>query len=295
MIYLTYLASEDGAPVWNYAHPRIPDYIIEHIAGKDHSLIVNFITAVSMFGYDTLGSRLQVVEFENVKMTYRYITLDGRKLLAVAVVDLDDNPKLVWKIFDELIKKHKSEILEITPGDKLMLEKDTVDRVSMTLTREFTRIIDSRVRKISILGRRDQKNLIAGLILSLIFYFVMIGVTYVLYKSYDLLNPERIALFLYLVALSNFVIPGVFTGWVNGYWKGALLNALIVALIGLSTLTAIWWQALYNSIQAALRIPTETMILGIILVEAIIGAGMGLIAAFVAWFFVETRTLVNRL
>jgi len=293
MIYLTYLAAEDGTPIWHYVHPRIPDYILNTIAGKDHILIVNFLSAISMFGYDTLGSRLQVVEFENVKMTFRYINIGNKKLLAVALIDPKDNPRLIWKLFEKLVRTYEDEILKITPSDETIPEVSTVERISLLLTREFTKIIESRVRKINVLGRRDKKNLMVALALGLLFFFLTVGATYFLYKTYELLRPEKITLFFYTIVILNFIIPGIFIGFTTGYWKGALVNGIIVALIGLLTLTIIWLDPLTRAIIAVFSLSMETIILGILLVSAIIGAAMGLIAAFVAWFFIETRTLVQ--
>lgn len=290
MIYLTYLASEEGTPIWFYVHPKIPDYILEKIAGKDHGLIVNFLSAVSMFGYDTLGGKLQIVEFEHVKMSYKYIDVNGKKLLAVALTDPMDNPKLVWKVFDEFIKKNQHHLEKIIPSEDLLLDKEVVDKTSMILNREFTKILENRVRLFKVLGKRDLRNLLVSLVLGIIFYAITIGITYWLYKSYSLQNNPT--LFFYILTFLNFIIPGVFIGWVTGYWRGALINGIIIALISILVLTAVWWAQLTAAVEALYRIGPETIMLGVLIVAGIIGGAMGLIAAFVAWFFVETRTLV---
>lgn len=290
MIYLTYLASEEGTPIWFYVHPKIPDYILEKIAGKDHGLIVNFLSAVSMFGYDTLGGKLQIVEFEHVKMSYKYIDVNGKKLLAVALTDPMDNPKLVWKVFDEFIKKNQHHLEKIIPSEDLLLDKEVVDKTSMILNREFTKILENRVRLFKVLGKRDLRNLLVSLVLGIIFYAITIGITYWLYKSYNLQNNPT--LFFYILTFLNFIIPGVFIGWVTGYWRGALINGIIIALISILVLTAVWWAQLTAAVEALYRIGPETIMLGVLIVAGIIGGAMGLIAAFVAWFFVETRTLV---
>jgi len=290
MIYLTYLASEEGTPIWFYVHPKIPDYILEKIAGKDHGLIVNFLSAVSMFGYDTLGGKLQIVEFEHVKMSYRYIDVNGKKLLAVALTDPMDNPKLVWKVFDEFIKKNQHHLEKIIPSEDLLLDKEVVDKTSMILNREFTKILENRVRLFKVLGKRDLRNLLVSLVLGIIFYAITIGITYGLYKSYNLQNNPT--LFFYILIFLNFIIPGVFIGWVTGYWRGALINGIIIALISILVLTAVWWAQLTTAVEALYHIGPETIMLGVLIVAGIIGGAMGLIAAFVAWFFVETRTLV---
>ena len=290
MIYLTYLTTEEGTPVWFFVHPKTPDYIFDKIAGKDHSLIVNFLSAVSMFGFDTLGSRLQIVEFEHVKMSYRYIDFNGQKLLAVALTDLHDNISLVWNIFDKFMKKNYEKFSEIIPSESELLEKDKVDKFTKELQEDFEKMLQNRVRKIPALGKRDFKNLLISLIVGILFYSITIVITYFSFKTYNLQNDPTT--FFYLIIVLNFIIPAIFIGWLTGFWTGALLNGAIISTVNILVLSAIWWNQLVLAVSALFHVSLAVIAIGVLIVAGIIGAAMGLLAALVAWFLVETRTLV---
>ncbi len=290
MIYLMYLASEEGTLIWHYVHPKIPDYILERVAGRDHSLMVNFLSAVSMFGYDALGSRVQIIEFEHVKMSYRYIDVDGVRILAVAITDPEDNPKLVWRVFESFLNRNKETLDKIIPGETGLIDQEEAEKASLILTRELTKTLESRVRKFEILGRRDTKNMLIGLVIGIIFYALTITTTYLLYSAYGLQND--LTRFFELIILLDFILPGIFIGWVTGYWRGALINGIIVAMLSISVLTGIWWPQLVGAVRSIFNIGMEVIVIGVMIVAGIIGAAMGLIAAFIAWFFVEIRTFV---
>jgi len=290
MIYLMYLASEEGTLIWHYVHPKIPDHILERVAGRDHSLMVNFLSAVSMFGYDALGSRVQIIEFEHVKMSYRYLNIGGMRILAVAITDPEDNPKLVWNVFDAFLNKNKEQLEKITPGETGLIDQEEAEKASLILSRELTKTLEGRVRKFEALGRRDMKNMIIGLMLGIIFYAFTITATYLMYSAYGLHND--LTKFFEIIVLLDFILPGVFIGWVTGYWRGALIDGIIVAILNISVLTGIWWLQLVGAIQSMFNIGMEVIAIGVIIVAGVIGAAMGLIAAFVAWFFVEIRTFV---
>ncbi len=292
MLHLLYLASEDGTPIWHYVHPQIPEWIINKIAGKDHSLIVSFLSAISMFGYETLGTNLQTVIFENVKMIFRYTELGGEKLLAVALADLKDNPKVVWRIVDKLLSRYRDDVIGIIPDEKRLPAEEQVNRVSLILRRDLNKMLDAKVRKIKALGARDRRNLMLSLIAGIIFYFATVGITYALHKQFNLLRPDMMTTFFYIITLLNFIVPAIFIGWITGYWRGALFNGIIIAIIGLTTLAGLWWSVLVNAAQAWLKVGMEAIIFGVIIVSGIIGGAMGLIAAFIAWILVERRTLV---
>ncbi len=290
MIYLMYLASEEGTLIWNYVHPKIPDHILERIAGRDHSLMVNFLSAVSMFGYDALGSRVQIIEFEHVKMSYRYIDLDGIRILAVAITDPEDNSKLVWSAFEDFLNKNRQYLERIVPGDAGLINQEGAEKASLILSRELTRTLERKVRKFEVLGRRDLKNMLIALVIGIVFYAISISITYVMYTSYGL-QYDLTEFFITIVFL-DFILPGAFIGWITGYWRGALINGIIVAILSLTVLTAIWWPQLLGAVLSIFNIRPEIIIVGVVIVAGVIGAAMGLIAAFVAWYFVEIRTFV---
>jgi len=288
MIYLLYLAWEDGRPIWHYIHPEVPDEMIEYIAGKDHSVITGFISALSMFSYEMLGSRIQTVILETVKITYRYVELNGHKIIAVAVTDLKDNVRVVWKIIDRFLNEQKEEILKITKP----LQSDEYEKMSLKFESFFTKILKTCQRKIEVFAYRDLKSTLYSLITGLIIYAAMVGLVFLINKEFALTATERMDELLYVIILFNFIIPGILIGYVTGYTKGALLNSLLISVLTLLTLSAFWWDFIVGLSQNLLHVSKEAVLTGIILVSIVLGGGMGLIAAVVAWFVVETRTLV---
>lgn len=285
-----YLASEEGTLIWRYVHPKIPNHILERVAGRDHSLIINFLSAVSMFGYDALGSRVQIIEFEHVKMSYRYLDIDGMKMLAVAITDPEDNPKLVWNVFEAFLNKNKEQLSKIVPGETGLIDQGEAEKASLILSRELTKTLEKRVRKFEILGYRDIKNTVTGLVIGIIFYAFTITITYLMYSIFNL--QSDLTRFFEIIILLDFILPGAFIGFITGYWRGALINGIIIAMLSTSILTVIWWPQLVGAIQSIFNISMEVIVIGVLIVSGIIGAAMGLIAALVAWFFVETRTFV---
>jgi len=288
MIYLLYIAWEDGRLIWHYIHPEIPEEIIEHIAGKDHRVISGFISALSMFSYEMLGSMIQTVTLETAKITYRYVELDGQKLIAVAVVDKEDHVKIVWKIIDEFLHAQKDEILKISKP----LEMSEYEKITLKFNSYLTKILKKRQRKPEIFAYRDKKSTLYALFTGLIIYLAMIGLVFFINREFALTAAGRIDELIYTIVLLNFIIPGIVIGYVTGYVRGALLNSLLISILTLLTLAALWWPVIVNIAQGILHISEEAVLTGIIIVSIVLGGGMGLIAATIAWFFVETRTLV---
>ena len=291
MIHLLYIANEEGSRIWHFVHPKIREDILEKIAGKDHTAIANLCYALATFGYETLGTNLQVVVFENAKMIFRYIKIEEDKTyLAIAVVDLMDQPSTVWRKISSFIKRYRDDLmfLERTSQEPIPIEE--VERTKLKLRREFITILDKSVRKFSILGRRDSKNLAAALIISLVFYFIMVGITYWIYKFTPI--GSEMSSFAGVVFFLDFLLPAIFIGWITGYWKGGIINGLIVMIIALMVLASIWWDALVAISSSLLGLPSQALLAGILIASSILGGTMGLLAAATAWILVETRTLV---
>jgi len=291
MIHLLYIANEEGSRIWHFVHPKIREDILEKIAGKDHAAIANLCYALATFGYETLGTNLQVVVFENAKMIFRYIKIEEDKTyLAIAVVDLMDQPSTVWRKISSFIKRYKDDLMFLERISQEPIPIEEVERTKLKLRREFITILDKSVRKFSILGRRDSKNLVAALIISLVFYFIMVGITYWIYKFTPI--GSEMSSFAGVVFFLDFLLPAIFIGWITGYWKGGIINGLIVMIIALMVLASIWWDALVAISSSLLGLPSQALLAGILIASSILGGTMGLLAAATAWILVETRTLV---
>jgi len=288
MIYLLYIAWEDGRLIWHYIHPEIPEEIIERIAGKDHSVITGFISALSMFSYELLGSRMQSVILENVKITYRYVELDGHKLIGVAITDLKDDMKLVWRIIDRFLREEKENILKMMT----QISSEEYERLSLIFKSHLTKILKKAQRKIEKLAHRDARSLVYSFLVSIAVYAVMIGLVYYLNKTFSLIELGRMDELVYLILMFNFIIPGVIIGYTTGWVKGTLINSILISILTLATLSLIWWPILVNIASSMLHISPEAVIIGIFFVALILGGGMGLVASIVAWLLVESRKLV---
>ncbi|MHA1616762.1 MAG: hypothetical protein ACTSX9_05585 [Candidatus Njordarchaeales archaeon] len=290
MIHLLYIANEDGTPIWHFVHPKIREDILDKIAGKDHAAITNLLYALATFGYETLGTNLQVVVFENAKITFRFVKMNERNLLVVAVIDLLDHPSTVWRILSKFIKKCKNDLEALARTSEELVSTSELEKAKIRLTRTLTELLEGSIRKIIALGTRDFKNLTLAFFLGLIFYFAMVGVTYWFYKFTSMGN--QMSTFAALVFLLDFLLPAVFIGWVTGYWKGAIINSLIVMVIALNTLAIIWWDALVAVATYFFSVSPQAVIVGVGLVGGILGGAMGLLAGLIAWLLVERRVLV---
>ena len=289
MLHLLYIADENGSMIWHFVHPKIRTDFLEKIAGKDHAAITNLSYALAMFGYETIGSNLQVVVFENAKLIFRYIPCCDKKLLVVAVVDLLDHPKAVWEIIEELVREGREDIENLLSTLEKPVSEQEIEKSKLKLTRILVSLLESRVRKIKILATRDYRNTIAALIPSILFYFLMAGLTIYLHQLYINMPANLLA---GLLVIFNFLIPSIFIGWVTGFRKGAVINSVIVTILSLYILAALWWNALVTIAYYIFGVTQETILVGIFVIGLILGEAMGLIARSIAWRFVESKTLI---
>lgn len=293
MIYVT---KESGELIWSFKHPLSPTDLVSKIAGRDDVLISGLISAISSFGSETLGDKLQSIDFERYTLSFRYIPVDGEHLLVAVVSDKSDSSEAVWRVIQEFFNKHRKEI-KIIADELSFLDPDKQNKLLVKLNRDMTKLLESKKRSPEILAYRNNKTLAIGLIPPLIVFFIMYFVTDWLKVKYQLYpNPEagiqgNVGLLIGLIVVLMFILPSVIMGFTIGFREGARKGGLGLSAVGFIVLSIRYYNDLINMAKNPYLNILYALPAILLVVIYVVGAAMGSIGAFVAWHLVEKKTL----
>jgi len=162
------------------------------------------------------------------------------------------------------------------------------------LNKSMLKLLDSKKRNIEILASRDLKTVAIGLIPSLIVFFMMVGVTLWLASTYKLVpgpgNPGNAGLLIAAIVFLTFIIPSIVMGYAIGYREGTRWGGFGLGAISMILLSIIYWKNLLDWAHGLGLEYYLPFLLGIVIF--IVGSGMYMIGAWVAWMFIERKTLV---
>ena len=287
MIYLVYFTKESGELLWSFRHPLAPTELIAKVAGKDDVLISGFISAISGFGSETLGDKLQSIDFEKVRLYFRYMNIDGTSLLTTVIADREDAPEAIWDTIKEFIEKNKKELLEL--ADELsFLDSEKQMKTIAKLNKSMLNILDSKKRNIEILANRDTKTVLIGLIPTLIVFFALYLVVDWAYAHYEIFST-RWDVLLGTIVFLLFIIPSIIMGYAIGYREGARLGGLGLSAVGIVVLSLRYYPKLIEIAEPMNIVYLLPFLL--LIVIFILGSAMGSLGSYVAWYFVERKTL----
>ena len=293
MIYLVYFTKESGELVWSFRHPLSPTELIAKVAGKDDVLISGFISAISGFGSETLGDKLQSIDFERVRLYFRYLHNKEKNILVTVVSDKEDAPEAIWDTITEFIKRNKQDLTELTDEFSL-LDSNRYNTIYARLNKSMLKLLDSKKRNIELLAPRNMRTVIIGLIPSLIVFFAMVGVTLWLASTYKLVpgpgNPGNAGVLIAIIVFLTFIIPSVVMGFTIGYREGTRWGGFGLGAISMVLLSIIFWKNLLGWAHGLGLEYYLPFLLAIVIF--IVGSGMYMIGAWVAWTFIERKTLV---
>jgi len=289
MIYLAYFTKESGELIWSFRHPMSPTDLIAKIAGKDDVLISGLISAISGFGSETLGDKLQSIDFERVRLYFRYMKLNDQNILVTVISDKEDAPEAIWDTISEFIEKNRKELLDL--AEELgLLDAKKYDMINIKLNKSMLKLLDSRKRSISLLAYRNTRTIILGLIPPLIVFIAMFFVTLIIKEQYSLLETRRIGELIATIVFLMFILPSFVMGFSIGYREGTRYGGLGLGAIGLIALSIYYWKALLDWAHGLGLEYYLPFLLAIVIF--ILGSAMGTIGSFIAWHFVEKKTLV---
>jgi len=295
MIYLIYVTKESGELIWSFKHPLSPTDLVSKIAGRDDVLISGLISAISSFGSETLGDRLQSIDFERYTLSFKYLPINGEHLLVAVVSDKSDSSVAVWRAIQEFFNKHKKEI-NVLADELSFLDPDKQNKLLVKLNRDMTKLLESKKRSPEILAYRNNKTLAIGLIPSLIVFFVMYFITDWLTDIYNLYpNPStgqgNVGALIGLIVGLMFILPSVVMGYTIGFKEGARKGGLGLSAVGFIVLTIRYYNNLISWASNPIINVVYLLPLILLVVIYVVGAAMGSIGAFVAWHLVEKKTL----
>ncbi|MHA1838945.1 MAG: hypothetical protein ACTSYO_03155 [Candidatus Ranarchaeia archaeon] len=188
MIQGFYVISENGACIYEYRSPT------EYTGAKyiDSSLISGFISALFSFSSEAFAETLQTINLKRNILVISTLNSISGPLVSAAIADMQDNPKLVQKISQELLQIFEKEI-GYTFGPMSFDEKLILDHA-------VRQHIEERVRK------RSKKTLLLGSLAAIPVYAL---------ASYLYYNP--ISGFLSLLAFPI----GLFLSSICSYYIGS--------------------------------------------------------------------------
>ncbi|MHA1664957.1 MAG: hypothetical protein ACTSVW_03915 [Candidatus Njordarchaeales archaeon] len=288
MIYMVYISKSTGELIWSFKHPKAPKDVLGSIAGKEDSLISGFISAITNFGYETIGDRIQSMDFMKIKMLYRYVMIGEENLLIVAITDREDIPATVWRIINSFISQSQGIIKKMI--EPLLLQPGELDEIYNKLETNFLNYLNRYVRKIPQIAYRNNQTIIIGMLSGIISFFLMFLVTLWINDVYGLYSSGRFETLLYVIFFNNFLIPSLVIGWVTGFARGALIASAFTSVVVIVSLSINFSDVIF-SFAGAWNIGMA-VVFGVLVVAFIIGAAMGIISSTFARMFVESRTLI---
>ena len=294
MIYLLYLAESGGVPLWKYEHPRIPDEIVENITGKDDSIIVGYLSAISHFSKVTLGSQVQMMNFGKFNMYYWYFSIKDKPLIGLVICDALDKKEAVYKTIYEFLERNK-ELLEeyidlaekIPENDELGRQLEIKGRI---LSGNLQEILDEKVRPVKYLANRDKATIVFGSVATYLFFLFALTLTIYLNNTLGWFARGEIGILVSVIVILDLILPSLILGYLVGFREGALYGGFITGIAIILTLTIIY----FNSIElwaAQWKLGVFVYPLWGVIVF-ILGGAIGLVASFVSEYFIENNTLI---
>ncbi|MGQ4891825.1 MAG: hypothetical protein ACP6IP_04960 [Candidatus Njordarchaeia archaeon] len=294
MIYLLYLAESSGVPLWKYEHPRTPDEIIENITGKDDSIIVGYLSAISHFSKVTLGSQVQMMNFGKFNMYYWYFTIKEKQIIGLVICDASDKKEAVYKTIYEFLEKNRDLLEEYVDLAEKILENDELRRQleikGKILSGNLQEILDGKIRSIKYLANRDLKTIAIGSIVTYLFFLFTLTLTKYLNDTMGWFARGEIGALVSVIVILDLILPSMLLGYLVGYRDGALYGGFITGIAIILTLTVIYFSSIEQwALQWKLGIYVYPL-WGVIVF--ILGGAIGLMASFVSEYLIEYNTLI---
>ncbi len=294
MIYLLYLAESSGIPLWKFEHPRTPDEIISNITGKDDSIIVGYLSAISHFSKATLGTQIQMMNFGNYSMYYWYFKIKDKDIIGLVICDASDKKEAVYntvhQFFDEN-RKLLEEFVELynkIPEDES--NRRQIEIKSKMLANRFQEILDEKVRSFKYIANRNILTISLGAIVSFLFFLLMLELTFYLNNTMGWFSKGELGILTVVIVILDLIAPSIVLGYITGFRDGALIGGLLTGIAIVGTLTIIYLNYIEQwATQWKMSIYIYPLWIVFIF---ILGGAMGLMASFIAEKFVEVNTLI---
>ena len=294
MIYLLYLAESSGVPLWKYEHPRTPDEIVENITGKDDSIIVGYLSAISHFSKVTLGSQVQMMNFGKFNMYYWYFTIENRPIIGLVISDASDKKEAVYKTVYEFLEENRKLLEEYIELAEKIPEDDELGRQleikGKILSGNLQEILDEKVRPIKYLANRDIATIAFGSVITYLFFLFTLTLTIYLNNMLGWFARGEIGVLVSVIVVLDLILPSLLLGYLVGFRDGSLYGGFITGIAIILTLTIIY----FNSIE----LWATQWKLGIFVyplwgvIVFILGGAIGLVASFISKYFIENNTLI---
>jgi len=305
MIYLVYVASESGIPIWRYQHPRMPMAILESIVGKDESIITGYATAIAELTKKVFGDRVQKMESQIYNLYHGYYELDGNKLLLLILSDVNDSEKAVWRVITRFLENNKSGFLKLIENCKIIdripeeiesqdsEEKDTERECQITyrkLERALHEELDKSLRVFRPLMERNMKTIISGSIVSFFVFLAMFFLTQYFNNQMGWLKNNQLGPLFTSIIVLVYLLPSLTLGVLIGFRKGSFIAGFVLGMFITLFLLVYHINYLLAWVDQWNLSPYIYFMLPIIIIA--LGGAIGVISSFISGALVEDRTLV---
>jgi len=288
MIYLFYIIKEGGLPIWSYRYPQLPKELRERLIGKDESILSGLIRAIWDMGMEVVGVELKVISFGPLKVVLRQLNIGDVQALAVAFVDSEDHPRLVRRIIDKFIRENMDKLLKLE--EAALTDPMGYRALQEDLKSSFTALLLKHMAKIEVAARRNFQSYLFSVIVGVIVFGVMLGLTLLLNAVFNLIEePEKL---FYVILIFDFLVPSLFVGVFAGSSRNAIASGITLGIIAISVIYLRWSSVIHYSASALFKVQSLFLIiLGILILGVLIGGGFGIFAAAMAFSISEMRWL----
>jgi len=294
LIYLVYIAEGSGVPIWKFLHHRTPSEIVENITGKDDSIIVGYLSALSHFSKATLGTYVHSMNLGKYVMFYWFFKIGDNDIITLVIADAGDKRKAVKQTITEFFEKY-GKVLEdyIKLAEESLSDPDKARQaeiLSKKLESGLQEILDGKIRAIKFIANRDLKTVLLGSISTYLFFALMFLTTLYLNSLFNWYTRGELGILLAVIITLDLLLPSILLGLVIGYRDGALLGGFFTGIAIIGTLTITYANDIV-SWASQWKIGLFIYPFWVVLIF-IIGGAMGLIASYIAEKIVEERTLI---
>ena len=305
MIYLVYIATESGTPIWRYHHPRMPTYILESIVGKDESIITGYASAIAELTSKVFGDRVQKMESKTYNLYHGYYELNGHKLLLLILSDVKDSEKAVWRVITKFLEDNKVGFLKLIEEcsviGKILGHLENEEKINGNAERECQIIyrkleralheeLDKSLRIFRPLSERSNKTIMLGSTASFAVFLAMFFLTQHFNTSMGWLRNNQLGVLFTSIAVLVYLVPSIALGLIVGFRKGAFLAGFILGIFVTSFLIVYYLPYFTGWVYQWGLNPHIYFMLPVLIIA--LGGAIGVVSSWIAGLMIEDKTLV---